>query len=224
MSVWHRGGRPLDALAMCLPLLPIVLATARANIAPAPQHLRGLALSFVSSALFVALIGFRSARTDVFHGVAAALLSGVTRSPRPQFQTPLPSLRHRQRWIDIEPTVFQPRAQQPVRGRPAVALYGARASGRPWAPPRYWRRRDRILGASPPPCWCRIGRGLPLLFAWSFGSRETLRAGATACCRWQRGEVWHGYCADRNRRAGLTGLDKYLEAIVVDASPIGLPN
>src|SRR6267154_4902966 len=70
----------LSTLSPCvLPLLPIVLATAASEHRAGPAALAaGLAFSFVVVGLFVALIGFSiGLDTDVFRGVAAALLLSV---------------------------------------------------------------------------------------------------------------------------------------------------
>lgn len=70
----------LTALSPCvLPLLPIVLGTAASEHRLGPMALAvGLALSFVAIGLFVATIGFAAGLdTDLFRTVSAALLIGI---------------------------------------------------------------------------------------------------------------------------------------------------
>ena len=216
----------LSTLSPCvLPLLPIVLATAASEHRAGPAALAaGLAFSFVVVGLFVALIGFSiGLDTDVFRGVAAALLLSVGLVLIvPQLQT-----RFALAAAPVSGWIEQRSAGLSMSG--ASGQFGVGLLlGALWSPCVGPTLGAASLLAAQGQDIARVavtmlvfglGAALPLLLLGLL-SRETLR-------RWRDrmlsagkgGKLALGVVLIATGVLVLTGLDKYLEAIVVDASP-----
>jgi len=216
----------LSTLSPCvLPLLPIVLATAASEHRAGPAALAaGLAFSFVVVGLFVALIGFSiGLDTDVFRGVAAALLLSVGLVLIvPQLQTRFSlAAAPVSGWIEQRSAGF---SMSGASGQFGVGLL----LGALWSPCVGPTLGAASLLAAQGQDIARVavtmlvfglGAALPLLLLGLL-SRETLR-------RWRDrmlsvgkgGKLALGVVLIATGVLVLTGLDKYLEAIVVDASP-----
>ena len=216
----------LSTLSPCvLPLLPIVLATAASEHRAGPAALAaGLALSFVVVGLFVALIGFSiGLDSDVFRAVAAALLLGlglVLLVPRFQASFALAAAPV-SGWIEHRAGGF---STSGVGGQFGVGLL----LGALWSPcvgPTLGaasllaaQGRD-IAQVAATMLVFGLGAALPLLLLGLL-SRETLR-------RWRDrmmsagkgGKLALGIVLIATGLLVLSGLDKYLEAILVEASP-----
>ena len=216
----------LSTLSPCvLPLLPIVLATAASEHRAGPAALAaGLALSFVIVGLFVALIGFSiGLDTDVFRGVAAALLLSVGLVLIvPQLQTRFAlAAAPVSGWIEQRSAGF---SMSGASGQFGVGLL----LGTLWSPCVGPTLGAASLLAAQGQDIARVavtmlvfglGAALPLLLLGLL-SRETLR-------RWRDrmlsagkgGKLALGVVLIATGVLVLTGLDKYLETIIVDASP-----
>ena len=216
----------LSTLSPCvLPLLPIVLATAASEHRAGPAALAaGPAFSFVVVGLFVALIGFSiGLDTDVFRGVAAALLLSVGLVLIvPQLQTRFAiAAAPVSGWIEQRSAGF---TMSGASGQFGVGLL----LGALWSPCVGPTLGAASLLAAQGQDIARVavtmlvfglGAALPLLLLGLL-SRETLR-------RWRDrmlsvgkgGKLALGVVLIATGVLVLTGLDKYLEAIVVDASP-----
>src|SRR3954453_17751158 len=216
----------LSKLSPCvLPLLPIVLAAAASEHRAGPAALAtGLALSFVVVGLFVALIGFSiGIDTDVFRAVAATLLVAIGLVlVVPRFQTHFAlAAAPISGWIERRAGGFSPSGLwgqfgvglllgalwSPCVGPTLGAASLLAAQGRDLA---HVAITMLVFG---------LGAALPLLLLGLL-SRETLR-------RWRDrimsagkgGKLALGVVLIATGVLVLTGLDKHLEAILVEASP-----
>jgi cytochrome c-type biogenesis protein len=219
----------LSTLSPCvLPLIPIVLATALAEHRFGPAALAaGLALSFVAIGLFVATIGFAAGLDrELFRTISAVLLllvGAVLLVPRAQLQlaaavAPLGNWAHGHM------------GQQPARGLVSQFMVGL-VLGAVWSPcvgptlgaASLLAARAESLGLVALTMLAfGIGAAIPLL-AIGLLSREALT-------RWRSRLLSAGAAGKAVMGAALiavallilSGLDKRLEAILVEASPAWL--
>ena len=148
----------LSVLSPCvLPLLPIVLGTAASAHRLGPLALAaGLAISFMAIGLFVATVGFAAGLdTGVCRTIPAILLIGVglvLLVPKLQEQFALAAAPV-SNWAGGYTDNFAPGGLAASSGSGScLARCGARASARPWAPPRCWPPRARISARWRSPC------------------------------------------------------------------------
>ena len=219
----------LSTLSPCvLPLVPIVIGTALGQHRFGPVALAaGLALSFVTIGLFVATMGFAAGiDQELFRSIAAALLilvGGVLLLPRLQFQLaaaagPIGN------WTQAHAGGFSTRG---LGGQFAVGLM----LGAVWSPcvgPTLGAasvlaaRAENLAAVALTMFAFGIGAALPLLVIGTM-SREAL-------ARWRNrllaagsgGKALMGIVLVATGLLILSGLDKRLEAILVDASPAWL--
>jgi cytochrome c-type biogenesis protein len=219
----------LSTLSPCvLPMLPIVVATALTEHRLGPVVLAaGLALSFVMIGLFVATVGFAAGLDhDLFRSIAAALLilvGGVLLVPRLQLQFaaatgPVAS------W-----------AQAHAGGVSASGLGGQFAVGlmlgAVWSPcvgPTLGAasvlaaRAENLSLVALTMIAFGVGAALPLL-AMGLISREALtRWRQSLLAAGSAGKALMGIVLVATGALILTGLDKRVETILVDASPAWL--
>ena len=219
----------LSTLSPCvLPLVPIVIGTALGQHRFGPVALAaGLALSFVTIGLFVATVGFAAGiDQELFRSIAAALLilgGGVLLLPRLQFQLaaaagPIGN------WTQAHAGRFSTRG---LGGQFAVGLM----LGAVWSPcvgPTLGAasvlaaRAENLAAVALTMFAFGIGAALPLLVIGTM-SREAL-------ARWRNrllaagsgGKALMGIVLVATGLLILSGLDKRLETILVDASPAWL--
>jgi cytochrome c-type biogenesis protein len=219
----------LSTLSPCvLPLVPIVVATALGEHRLGPVALAaGLALSFVVIGLLVATVGFAAGLDqDVFRSVAAVLLivvGGVLLVPRLQLRLasaagPIGN------WAQAQAGGFSTRG---LGGQLVVGLL----LGAVWSPcvgPTLGAasvlaaRAENLTNVALTMLAFGIGAALPLL-AIGMMSREALT-------RWRNrllaagsgGKTLLGVLLVAIGALILTGLDKRVETILVDASPAWL--
>jgi cytochrome c biogenesis protein CcdA len=219
----------LSTLSPCvLPLVPIVIATALGEHRFGPLALAaGLALSFVVIGLFIATIGFAvGLDAELFRAIAAILLilvGGVLLMPRLQLQLaaaagPIGS------WTQVHATGISTRG---LGGQFAVGLL----LGAVWSPcvgPTLGAasvlaaRAENLSGVALTMLAFGLGAALPLL-AIGILSREAL-------ARWRNrllaagsgGKALLGALLLATGVLILTGLDKRIETILVEASPAWL--
>jgi cytochrome c-type biogenesis protein len=219
----------LSTLSPCvLPLVPIVVAAALAEHRLGPVALAGgLALSFVAIGLFVATVGFAAGLgQELFRSIAAVLLilvGAVLLLPRLQLQLAAaagPIVN----WAQAHPGGFSPRG---VGGQFAVGLM----LGALWSPcvgptlgaASLLAARAENLGLVALTMLAfGIGAALPLL-ALGMMSREALaRWRGRLLAAGSGGKALMGIVLVAIGAFVLTGLDKRVEAILVEASPAWL--
>jgi cytochrome c-type biogenesis protein len=219
----------LSTLSPCvLPLVPIVVAAALAEHRLGPVALAGgLALSFVAIGLFVATVGFAAGLgQELFRSIAAVLLilvGAVLLLPRLQLQLAAaagPIVN----WAQAHPGGFSPRG---VGGQFAVGLM----LGALWSPcvgptlgaASLLAARAENLGLVALTMLAfGIGAALPLL-ALGMMSREALaRWRGRLVAAGSGGKALMGIVLVAIGAFVLTGLDKRVEAILVEASPAWL--
>lgn len=219
----------LSTLSPCvLPLVPIVIGTALGEHRFGPVALAGgLALSFVTIGLFVATVGFAAGLDlELFRSVAAVLLilvGGALLMPRLQLRLaaaagPIGN------WAQAQTSGFSTRG---LGGQFAVGLI----LGAVWSPcvgPTLGAasilaaRAENLTVVALTMFAFGIGAALPLL-AIGMMSREAL-------ARWRNrllaagsgGKVLMGIVLVALGAFILTGFDKRIEAILVEASPAWL--
>jgi len=219
----------LTALSPCvLPLIPIVIGTALGEHRFGPIALAaGLALSFVIIGLFVATVGFTiGLDQELFRSVAAVLLilvGGVLLMPRLQLQL-ASAAGPVGNWAQAHAGSFSPRG---LGGQFAVGLM----LGAVWSPcvgPTLGAasvlaaRAENLISVALTMLAFGIGAALPLL-AIGMMSREAL-------ARWRNrllaagsgGKVLIGMVLVAVGALILTGLDKRIEAVLVEISPAWL--
>ena len=219
----------LSTLSPCvLPLLPIILATAVTEHRFAPLALAaGLALSFVTVGMFIATIGYGIGLDPGFFRTLAALLLvaiGVILLV-PQLQTEVAAAASPiSSWTESRLGDFDTSG---VYGQFALGLclepYGAPASGRRLALLRSLPSQGENLGQVALVMLAfGIGAAVPLLLLGLL-SRDTLM-------RW-RGRLMETGKSGKLVLGGLlvvvgllilSGLDKRLETLIVEASPTWL--
>lgn len=219
----------LTALSPCvLPLLPIVLGTAASEHRLGPMALAvGLALSFVAIGLFVATIGFAAGLdTDLFRTVSAALLIGIGLMllvPKLQAQFAL-AASPVGNWVDERLGGF---STSGLWGQFGLGLL----LGAVWSPcvgptlgaASLLAAKGENLGEVALTMFAfGIGAALPLM-ALGFLSREAMIR--------MRGRLIEAGKGGKMLLGGLlvaigllvaSGLDKRVEAVLVDASPAWL--
>lgn len=216
----------LTALSPCvLPLIPIVIGTALGEHRFGPAALAaGLALSFTIIGLFVATVGFAAGLDqELFRSVAAVLLilvGGVLLVPRLQLQLAA-AAGPVGNWAQAHAGGFSTHG---LGGQFAVGL----VLGAVWSPcvgPTLGAasvlaaRAENLTSVALTMLAFGIGAALPLL-AIGLMSREAL-------ARWRNrllaagsgGKVLMGIVLVAVGVLILTGLDKRLEAFLVEASP-----
>jgi cytochrome c-type biogenesis protein len=219
----------LTSLSPCvLPLLPIVIATALGEHRFGPAALAaGLALSFVIVGLFVATVGFAAGLDqELFRSVAAVLLilvGGVLLVPRLQLQLaaaagPIAN------WTQAHTSGMATRG---LGGQFAVGLM----LGAVWSPcvgPTLGAasvlaaRAENLVLVALTMLAFGIGAALPLL-AIGMMSREALtRWRGRLLAAGSGGKLLMGAVLVATGALILTGLDKRLEAVLVEASPAWL--
>jgi cytochrome c-type biogenesis protein len=219
----------LSTLSPCvLPLVPIVIGTALGQHRLGPVALAaGLALSFVTIGLLVATVGFAAGLDqEVFRSVAAVLMigvGGVLLLPRLQLELaaaagPIGT------WAQSHANAVSPRG---LGGQFAVGLL----LGAVWSPcvgPTLGAasvlaaRAENLVSVVATMLAFGIGAALPLL-AIGLMSREALS-------RWRKhllaagsaGKMAMGVALIAAGALVLTGLDKRIETILVEASPAWL--
>jgi cytochrome c-type biogenesis protein len=219
----------LSSLSPCvLPLVPIAIGTALGQHRFGPVALAaGLALSFVIIGLFVATIGFAAGLDqDLFRAVAAVLLilvGGLLLMPRLQVRLAV-AAGPIGNWAQAHAGGFSTNG---LGGQFAVGLM----LGAVWAPcvgPTLGAasvlaaRAENLTNVALTMFAFGIGAALPLL-AIGMMSREAL-------ARWRNrmlaagsgGKVLMGVVLVAIGVLILTGLDKRIEAILVEASPAWL--
>jgi cytochrome c-type biogenesis protein len=219
----------LSTLSPCvLPLLPIVVATALTEHRLGPVALAaGLALSFVMIGLFVATVGFAAGLDyDLFRSIAAALLilvGGVLLVPRMQLQFAA-ATGPMANWAQAHAGGF---STSGLGGQFCVGLM----LGAVWSPcvgPTLGAasvlaaRAENLALVALTMIAFGVGAALPLL-AIGLISREAL-------ARWRGrllaagsvGKALMGVVLVATGALILTGLDKRIETMLVDASPAWL--
>jgi cytochrome c-type biogenesis protein len=219
----------LTSLSPCvLPLVPIVIATALGEHRFGPVALTaGLALSFVTVGLFVATVGFAAGLDeDLFRSVAAALLilvGGVLLIPRLQLQLAAAA-------GPIANWTQTPGGGLSTRGLGGQFVVGLML-GAVWSPcvgPTLGAasvlaaRAENLALVALTMLAFGIGAALPLL-AIGMMSREALtRWRGRLLAAGSGGKLLMGAVLVAVGALILTGLDKRLEAVLVEASPAWL--
>lgn len=219
----------LSTLSPCvLPLLPIVVGAAIGQHRFGPFALAaGLSLSFVVIGLFVATIGFTAGLDqDVFRSVAAVLLilvGGVLLMPRMQAQL-VSATGPVGNWAHAHADRFSPRG---LGGQFIVGLL----LGAVWSPcvgPTLGAasvlaaRAENLAVVAVTMIAFGLGTALPLL-AIGLMSREALtRWRGRMLAAGNRGKMLMGILLLAAGVLILTGLDKRIETVLVDASPAWL--
>jgi cytochrome c biogenesis protein CcdA len=219
----------LTSLSPCvLPLVPIVVATALGEHRLGPVALAaGLALSFVSIGLFVATVGFAAGLDqDLFRAVAAVLLilvGGVLLVPRLQLQLaaaagPIAN------WTQAHSSGFSTRGLggQFVVGLMLGAVWSPCVGPTLGAASVLAARAENLTVVALTMLAFGIGAALPLL-AIGMMSREALtRWRSRLLSAGSGGKMLMGAVLVAVGSLILTGLDKRLEALLVEASPAWL--
>lgn len=219
----------LSTLSPCtIPLLPIVLGAALTEHRFGPVALAaGLALSFVIIGLFVATIGFSiGLDADVFRVVAAVLLLAigvVLLVPRLQAQLAV-AAGPAGNWVQNRAGGFS------ASGLSGQFLMGV-LLGAVWAPcvgptlgaASLLAAQGKDLGAvALTMLMFGLGAALPLLLLGMVSREALLRWRARMLSAGQGGKAALGAVLALAGLLILTGLDKKLEAVLVDASPAWL--
>jgi len=221
----------LSTLSPCvLPILPLVLGAAVGEHRLAPAALAtGLALSFVAIGLFVALFGFAiGLDQDVFRSVAAVLLiavGGVLMLPRLQAQLALAAgpVSH---WTHSGAAGFSTHGLggQFVLGVLLGAVWSPCVGPTLGAASLLAARGENVGAVALTMTAFGLGAALPLLLL-GVVSRETLmRWRERLLAAGQGGKLLLGALLLALGVLIVTGLDKRVEAALVDASPAWLTN
>ena len=219
----------LSTLSPCvLPLVPIVIATALGEHRFGPAALTaGLALSFVTVGLFVATVGFAAGLDqELFRSVAAVLLilvGGVLLVPRLQFQLaaaagPIAN------WTQAHSGGISTRGLggQFVVGLMLGAVWSPCVGPTLGAASVLAARAENLALVALTMLAFGIGAALPLL-AIGMMSREALtRWRGRLLAAGSGGKMLMGAVLVAIGALILTGLDKRLEAVLVEASPAWL--
>jgi cytochrome c-type biogenesis protein len=219
----------LSTLSPCvLPLLPIVIGAAVGEHRYGPVALAvGLALSFVVIGLFVATLGFAvGLDQDVFRSVAAVLLiavGGVLLLPKLQMQLAA-AAGPVGNWAQSHSGGFAGRG---LGGQFAVGLL----LGAVWSPcvgPTLGAasvlaaRSENLAGVAVTMLAFGIGAALPLLAIGIMSREALLRWRSRLLAAGSGGKIAMGVLLIAVGVLILTGLDKRLEAALVQASPAWL--
>ncbi len=217
----------LSVLSPCvLPLLPIVLGTAQSENRLGPIALSaGLALSFVAIGLFVATIGFAAGLdTGFFRAVSAVLLIAVgvlLLVPRLQEQFALAAGPVSNFLGDRFESFTASGLARPIRPSACCSEpCGARAWGPRSAPPRSSPPRARTLGQVALTMLAfGLGAALPLMLLGLLSREAMMRWRGRLMEAGKGGKMLLGVLLVTIGLIVATGLDKRLEAALVDASP-----
>lgn len=213
-----------------LPLLPIVFGTAISEHRAGPVALAaGLATSFVTVGLFVAVIGFSIGLDDgVFRAISAVLLIAIgVILLMPNFQAQFAfAAAPVSGWIEQRSSGF---SASGLGGQFGVGLL----LGALWSPcvgptlgaASLLAAQGRDLGhVALTMLAFGFGAALPLLLLGLF-SRETLRRlRDRMLSAGKSGKIAMGIVLIATGAMVLTGLDKAFEELLVDASPVWLTN
>ncbi len=219
----------LSVLSPCvLPLIPIVIGAATGEHRYGPAALAaGLAVSFVTIGLFVATIGFSiGLDLDLFRAVAAVLLivvGGALLIPRLQMQLAA-AAGPVGNWMQTQA------GDVPGRGLGKQFTVGL-LLGAVWSPcvgptlgaASLLAARAENLGLVALTMFAfGIGAALPLLFIGMMSREALARWRGRMLAAGNSGKVIMGAILVATGVLILTGLDKRLETILVDASPAWL--
>ena len=219
----------LSTLSPCvLPLLPILLGAATGEHRYGPVALAaGLALSFVVIGLFVATIGFAiGLDQEIFRSVAAVLLiavGGVLLVPKLQMQF-VAATGPVGNWAQSHTGGFAGRGWG---GQFAVGLL----LGAVWSPcvgPTLGAasvlaaRSENLPGVAVTMLAFGIGAALPLLLIGMMSREALMRWRSRMLAAGSRGKLVMGVLLIAVGVLILPGLDKRLEAVLVEASPAWL--
>jgi cytochrome c-type biogenesis protein len=219
----------LTTLSPCvLPLVPIVIGTALAEHRLGPVALAaGLALSFVAVGLFVATVGFAlGLNADLFRSVAAALLilaGGVLLLPRLQLQLAT-AVGPIGTWAQAHAGAIVTRG---LGGQFAVGLM----LGAVWSPcvgPTLGAasvlaaRGENLAVVALTMAAFGIGAALPLLALGAMSREAMTRWRGRLLAAGSGGKALMGVVLVATGTLILAGLDKRIEAILVDALPAWL--
>jgi cytochrome c-type biogenesis protein len=219
----------LSTLSPCvLPLLPIVLGAALTEHRFGPAALAGgVALSFVTIGLFVATVGFSlGLDQDIFRKIAAALLigiGGVLLLPRVQAQFAV-AAGPVGNWVQTKSAGLP---TQGLGGQFAVGLL----LGAVWSPcvgptlgaASILAAQGENLGMVAVTMLAfGLGAAAPLLLFGMFSREALMRWRMRLLATGKAGKVALGALLLAVGVLILSGLDKRLEAVLVDASPTWL--
>ena len=221
----------LSTLSPCvLPLLPLVLGAAVSEHRLGPAALAaGLALSFVAIGLFVALFGFAiGLDQDVFRLIAAALLimiGAVLMLPRLQAQLAV-AAGPLSNWTQNHAGGFSTRgpAGQFSLGLLLGAVWSPCVGPTLGAASLLAARGESIGMVALTMVVFGIGAALPLLLLGTLSREALMRWRDRLLAAGQGGKVLLGALLVSIGVLIVSGLDKKLEAVLVDASPAWLTN
>jgi cytochrome c biogenesis protein CcdA len=219
----------LSILSPCvLPLIPIVIGAATGEHRYGPAALAaGLALSFVTIGLFVATIGFSlGLDQDIFRAVAAVLLiaiGGALLVPRLQMQIaaaagPIGN------WAQLQTGDMQGRGlgKQFAVGVLLGAVWSPCVGPTLGAASLLAARAENLGGVALTMFAFGIGAALPLLLIGVMSREALARWRGRMLAAGSGGKAVMGAILVVTGVLILTGLDKRLEAFLVDASPAWL--
>jgi cytochrome c-type biogenesis protein len=219
----------LSTLSPCVvPLIPIVVGAAIGEHRLGPVALAaGLALSFVAIGLIVATVGFAiGLDQDVFRSVAAILMiaiGGVLPLPRTQERLA----------TTVGPISNWAREQSDglsTRGLSGQFLVGA-LLGALWSPcvgPTLGAasvlaaRSERLIAVALTMAAFGLGAALPLLAIGAMSREALLRWRGRLLATGRGGKILMGILLVAFGAAIISGFDKRLEALLVEASPAWL--
>lgn len=219
----------LSILSPCvLPLIPIVVGAATGEHRYGPAALAaGLALSFVTMGLFVATVGFSlGLDQDIFRAVAAVLLvaiGGALLVPRLQMQiaaAPGPIGN----WAQMQTGDMQGRGlgKQFAVGVLLGAVWSPCVGPTLGAASLLAARAENLGGVALTMFAFGIGAALPLLLIGVMSREALARWRGRMLAAGSGGKAVMGAILVVTGVLILTGLDKRLEAFLVDASPAWL--
>lgn len=219
----------LSILSPCvLPLIPIVIGAATGEHRYGPAALAaGLALSFVTIGLFVATIGFSlGLDQDIFRAVAAVLLiaiGGALLVPRLQMQIaaaagPIGN------WAQLQTGDMQGRGlgKQFAVGVLLGAVWSPCVGPTLGAASLLAARAENLGGVALTMFAFGIGAAVPLLLIGVMSREALARWRGRMLAAGSGGKAVMGAILVVTGVLILTGLDKRLEAFLVDASPAWL--
>lgn len=219
----------LSILSPCvLPLIPIVVGAATGEHRYGPAALAaGLALSFVTIGLFVATVGFSlGLDQDIFRAVAAVLLiaiGGALLVPRLQMQIaaaagPIGN------WAQMQTGDMQGRGlgKQFAVGVLLGAVWSPCVGPTLGAASLLAARAENLGGVALTMFAFGIGAALPLLLIGVMSREALARWRGRMLAAGSGGKAVMGAILVVTGVLILTGLDKRLEAFLVDASPAWL--
>jgi cytochrome c biogenesis protein CcdA len=225
-TVFAFSAGVLSSLSPCvLPILPIVFGAAVARRRWAPAALAaGVALSFTAVGLFIATVGFSlGLDAGLFRGVAAVVLIGIASVmlfPRLQDRFALTAGRLSS-WIGPAPNRF---SVEGIRGQFLLGL----TLGIVWSPcvgPTLGAasilaaQGRELVQVSVAMLAFGLGASLPLIALGIASRRLAARWRGTLLIVSQQGKAVLGSFAGLAGLLILTGLDKPIETILVNASP-----